>query len=77
MFSSAAVSLALVSLGTFIKTLQTHSSSTRYGGAPNEVRRATLTEGTALAVSSRPKAVHALNASLLGDLVIVVPLACV
>lgn len=44
--------------------LSTYSSSTRYGGAPKEVFKATLTEGTALAPSTKPKTTAALLANL-------------
>lgn len=43
--------------------LSTYSSSTRYGGAPKEVFKATFTDGTALAPSTRPKTTAALLAN--------------
>jgi len=47
-----------------MERLETYSNSTRYGGAPKEVFRPTLTEGTALALNARPKARAALTATL-------------
>ena len=35
--------------------VDTYSSSTRYGGAPNEVFKATFTDGTALMPTARPR----------------------
>lgn len=44
-------------------TASTHSSSTRYGGAPKEVFNATFTDGTALAPSTKPRSTVALVAN--------------
>lgn len=55
---------AIVSSGHHKYTIITYSSSTKYGGAPNEVLRPTFTEGTALAPNARPKARAVLKATL-------------
>lgn len=47
------------------QSVSTHSSSTRYGGAPKEVFNATFTDGTALTPSTRPRTTVALVANCL------------
>lgn len=66
-FSSAAVSLESnqpTCNYCLCSIMKTYSNSTKYGGAPNDVLRPTLTEGTAFVPSTRPRARAALTATL-------------